>query len=45
MIPKSSHAQHIDEIAGADRIRLDDAALAAIDAAFPLAAWRGLPTL
>jgi diketogulonate reductase-like aldo/keto reductase len=44
-IPKSSHTQHVDEIAGADRVALDDAALEAIDAAFPLAPWRGLPTL
>ena len=44
-IPKSSHTEHVDEIAGADRVVLDDAALAAIDAAFPLAPWRGLPTL
>jgi diketogulonate reductase-like aldo/keto reductase len=44
-IPKSSHAQHVDEIAGADRVSLDDQALAEIDAAFPLAPWRGLPTL
>src|SRR5262245_16878241 len=44
-IPKSSHTQHVDEIAGADRVALDDAALAAIDAAFPRAPWRGLPTL
>jgi diketogulonate reductase-like aldo/keto reductase len=44
-IPKSSHAQHVDELAGADRVSLDDAALAAIEAAFPLAAWRGLPSL
>jgi diketogulonate reductase-like aldo/keto reductase len=44
-IPKSSHTQHVDEIAGADGVVLDDDALAAIDAAFPLAPWRGLPTL
>jgi diketogulonate reductase-like aldo/keto reductase len=44
-IPKSSHRQHVDELAGADRVVLDDAAIAAIDAAFPLAPWRGLPTL
>jgi diketogulonate reductase-like aldo/keto reductase len=45
VIPKSSHAQYVDEIAGADRVQLDDEALAAIEAAFPLAKWRGLPTL
>jgi diketogulonate reductase-like aldo/keto reductase len=44
-IPKSSHAAHLDELAGADRVVLDDAAIAAIEAAFPLAPWRGLPTL
>lgn len=44
-IPKSSNVAHVEEIAGADRVALDDAALAAIDAAFPLAPWRGLPTL
>jgi diketogulonate reductase-like aldo/keto reductase len=44
-IPKSSHAMHVDELAGADRVVLDAAAIAAIEAAFPLAPWRGLPTL
>jgi diketogulonate reductase-like aldo/keto reductase len=44
-IPKSSHTKHVDENAGADRVVLDDDALAAIDAAFPIAPWRGLPTL
>lgn len=44
-IPKSSHAAHVDELAGADRVVLDAAAVAAIEAAFPLAPWRGLPTL
>ena len=44
-IPKSSHTQHVDEIAGADRVVLDDDALTAIEAAFPLAPWSGLPTL
>lgn len=44
-IPKSSHKQHVDELAAADRVVLDDEAIAAIEAAFPLAAWRGLPTL
>jgi diketogulonate reductase-like aldo/keto reductase len=45
VIPKSSHTQHVDEIAGADGVVLDDEALDAIDAAFPAAPWRGLPTL
>jgi diketogulonate reductase-like aldo/keto reductase len=44
-IPKSSHAAHVDELAGADRVVLDAAAVAAIEAAFPLAPWRGLPML
>jgi diketogulonate reductase-like aldo/keto reductase len=44
-IPKSSHAKHVEELAGADRVALDDEALAAIEEAFPLARWRGLPTL
>jgi len=44
-IPKSSSPAHVDELAGADRVVLDAAALAAIEAAFPLAPWRGLPTL
>jgi diketogulonate reductase-like aldo/keto reductase len=44
-IPKSSHSRHVDELAGADRVVLDAAAIAAIEANFPLAPWRGLPTL
>jgi diketogulonate reductase-like aldo/keto reductase len=44
-IPKSSQRGHVDEIAGADRVALDAAAIAAIEAAFPLGRWRGLPTL
>lgn len=45
VIPKSSNASHVDELAGADRVMLDAAALDAIEAGFPLAPWRGLPTL
>ncbi len=45
VIPKSSQARHVDELAGADPIALDAAAIAAIEAAFPLRPWRGLPTL
>jgi diketogulonate reductase-like aldo/keto reductase len=41
-IPKSGRAAHVEEIAGAGRVTLDDAALAELDAAFPLAPWRGL---
>lgn len=44
-IPKSSQRGHVDEIAGADRVVLDAAAIAAIEAAFPLGRWRGLPML
>lgn len=44
-IPKSGRAAHVDEIAGADRVTLDAAAIAVIDAAFPLAPWRGLPMI
>ncbi|HEU4729685.1 MAG TPA: aldo/keto reductase, partial [Kofleriaceae bacterium] len=44
-IPKSSHARHVDELAGADRVALDAEAIAAIEAAFPLGKRRGLPTL
>jgi diketogulonate reductase-like aldo/keto reductase len=42
-IPKSSQAAHVDELAG--EVTLDADAIAAIDAAFPLGKWRGLPTL
>ena len=44
-IPKSAHPAHVDELAAADSVVLDDAAVAAIESAFPLAPWRGLPTL
>jgi diketogulonate reductase-like aldo/keto reductase len=44
-IPKSSHRKHVDELAGADSVALDDDAIAAIDAACPRAPWHGLPTL
>jgi diketogulonate reductase-like aldo/keto reductase len=44
-IPKSAQPAHVDELAGADRVVLDDAALAELEAAFPLPRWRGLPTL
>ena len=45
VIPKSSQARHVDELAGADPVALDADAIAAIEAAFPLRPWRGLPTL
>ena len=44
-IPKSSHERHVDELAGADPVALDSDAIAAIEEAFPLARWKGLPTL
>lgn len=44
-IPKTASAAHVDELAGADRVALDDAAVAALEAAFPLAPWHGLPTI
>lgn len=45
VIPKTSQPAHVDELAGADAVALDAAAIAEIDAAFPLRPWRGLPTL
>jgi diketogulonate reductase-like aldo/keto reductase len=45
VIPKSSNAAHVDELAGADRVPLDAAAIEAIEAAYPLGRWRGLPTI
>jgi diketogulonate reductase-like aldo/keto reductase len=44
-IPKTARAAHVDELAGADRVTLDDATIAALDAAFPLAPWRGMPMI
>lgn len=44
-IPKTANAEHVDELAGADRVTLDDAAIAAIEAAFPLRPWSGLPMI
>ncbi|HUJ58200.1 MAG TPA: aldo/keto reductase [Kofleriaceae bacterium] len=45
-IPKSSSPAHVDELAAAlDRARLDAQAIHELEAAFPLAPWRGLPTL
>jgi len=44
-IPKSSHIDHVDELAGADGVVLDAEAIEQLDAAFPRAPWRGLPTL
>ena len=42
-IPKSSSAAHVEELA--HEVAIDDAAVAAIEAAFPLAPYRGLPSL
>ena len=42
-IPKSSHAEHVDELAR--EVTLDAAALAELEAAFPLRPWQGLPML
>jgi diketogulonate reductase-like aldo/keto reductase len=42
-IPKSSQAAHVDELAR--EVALDADAIAAIETAFPLGKWRGLPTL
>jgi diketogulonate reductase-like aldo/keto reductase len=42
-IPKSSQPAHVDELA--HEVALDADAIAAIEAAFPIGKWRGLPTL
>jgi diketogulonate reductase-like aldo/keto reductase len=44
-IPKSSQPAHVDELAAAGTVTLDDAALAAIDSAFARPTWRGLPSI
>jgi diketogulonate reductase-like aldo/keto reductase len=43
-IPKSSNPTHIEELAQTPD-HLDEATIRAVDAAFPLRPWRGLPTL
>jgi diketogulonate reductase-like aldo/keto reductase len=43
-IPKASRIAHVEDDAGAGELILDADALAALDAAFPRGAWRGLPT-
>jgi diketogulonate reductase-like aldo/keto reductase len=45
VIPKTSQPGHVDELAGADSVVLDPAAIAEIEAEFPRRPWRGLPTL
>ena len=42
-IPKTAQAAHVEELAV--DLELDDPTIAALEAAFPLAAWRGLPML
>ena len=44
-IPKASTLEHVGENAGAADLRLGDAELARIDAAFPLGRRRSLPVL
>jgi diketogulonate reductase-like aldo/keto reductase len=44
-IPKASSGEHAAENAGAGRLRLSDAEIAKIDAAFPRGRSRGLPML
>jgi diketogulonate reductase-like aldo/keto reductase len=44
VIPKSSAPEHVDELAAADRIELDAAAIATLEADYPRPLWRGLPT-
>ena len=44
-VPKSSQPAHVDELAGADAVRMNGDAIGAIDATFPVAPWTGLPTL
>jgi diketogulonate reductase-like aldo/keto reductase len=45
VIPKASRVAHVEDNAGAQRLELDDADLAAVDAAFPRGASKSLPTL
>lgn len=44
-IPKTANPAHVDELADAAAITLDAASVAAIEAAFPLGPWKGLPSL
>lgn len=44
-IPKTARVAHVEELAAADRVTLDDASIAELEAAFPLAPWRGLPMI
>ena len=44
-IPKTARVAHVEELAGAARVTLDDASIAELEAAFPLAPWSGLPMI
>jgi diketogulonate reductase-like aldo/keto reductase len=44
-IPKSSHVPHVDELAGAAKLELDDAAIETLEVTFPRGDDRGLPML
>jgi diketogulonate reductase-like aldo/keto reductase len=44
-IPKASQLAHVEDNCGAGDLVLDDAELAAIDAAYPTKPWRGLATI
>lgn len=45
VIPKSSKLDHVEQLARAGDLVLDEDTLAAIDAAFPLGPWKGLPSI
>lgn len=45
VIPKSANVEHVEQIAAAGDLVLDDDTINAIDAAFPLGPWRGLPAI
>jgi diketogulonate reductase-like aldo/keto reductase len=45
VIPKSANVEHVAQIAGAGDLELDADTIAAIDAAFSLGPWRGLPSI
>ncbi len=44
VIPKSANVAHVEQLASTS-LDLDEDTLAAIDAAFPLGPWRGLPSI
>jgi diketogulonate reductase-like aldo/keto reductase len=45
VIPKSSSPAHVDELADAGDLVLDDASITSIEASFPLGPWKGLPSI